>query len=50
MGVEDYEPLDIEIKCPNCGSNNVVICESEHGYYHVSKCYDCGYEEKCEVD
>ncbi len=43
MSFETFEEL--EVLCPNCGSNNVVI-ELQFGYYYFSKCNKCGFEKK----
>lgn len=44
----DPEPGDysIYIKCPKCGSEDVVVEEDENGYYSVLKCNKCGYSKK----
>ncbi len=36
----------IEITCPKCDSENVLISQDEEGHFWISRCYKCGYEKK----
>lgn len=35
---------DVEIYCPSCGSDNIVLQE-EMNFYHFSRCNECGYQD-----
>jgi len=38
----DWSRLDIF--CPRCGSNNVLISFDEYGYYRITECKKCNYK------
>ncbi|MBS3075758.1 hypothetical protein J4429_04845 [Candidatus Pacearchaeota archaeon] len=40
---------EIDIRCPNCGSNMVSIITNSFGYYEVSECKKCGYKNNAEL-
>ncbi len=37
---------EIDIRCPKCNSDKVLVTLSNNGYYHVLKCNKCGFEGK----
>ena len=41
---EDYEEVDI--RCPVCNSDQVVVCATSKGYYEVIFCKNCEYTNK----
>jgi uncharacterized Zn finger protein len=47
--MEDYIPegdwAKVELNCPNCSSDKVVVSIDEFGYYKVIECYKCGYKK-----
>ena len=38
-----YEEIDI--RCPKCSSDSVLISVSSSGYYEVLECRKCGYRK-----
>ena len=39
-----YDELDI--RCPRCSSNEIVVYTDPKGYYKVIECYNCGFKDK----
>lgn len=37
----DFE--QVEITCPRCSSNQVLVNLDSHGYFSVVECHKCGY-------
>ena len=37
---------EIDIRCPKCKSNQVIVHIDEEGYYEVLECYKCGFKGK----
>ena len=41
---------EIDIRCPNCDSDKVVVCEDHEGHFQVIQCHNCGYRKKCGIE
>ncbi len=37
---------NLEIRCPKCNSDNVLISLDSDGFYKVIKCKNCDYKSK----
>ncbi len=37
---------EVEIKCPKCGSSNVLLIILTNGCYDFLECHKCGYKNK----
>ncbi len=39
----DFE--DVELMCPRCGNNQVMIETNSNGFFEVVECHKCGYRK-----
>jgi transcription elongation factor Elf1 len=49
-GEKSEEYKEIDIRCPNCDSDRVVVCEDSYGHFQVVQCHNCGYRKNCELE
>lgn len=40
----DFDQIDLT--CPKCGSNQVIVKANNAGYFEVSECKKCGYRKE----
>ena len=46
---ELFMKYELEIKCPKCRSEDILIDMENNGYFWVSQCNKCGYKDKSRV-
>ena len=46
---ELFKKYELEIKCPKCRSEDILISIENNGYFWVSQCNKCGYKDKSRV-
>jgi transcription elongation factor Elf1 len=39
----DFE--DVELTCPRCGSNQVIVETNNNGFFEVVECHKCEYRK-----
>lgn len=48
MGQTEFDDYaGVEIRCPRCSSEKVVVCEDSEGHFQVTLCQSCGYKKEC---
>ncbi len=36
---------DVDLMCPRCGGNQVIVEMNKGGYFEVSECHKCGFKK-----
>lgn len=43
---ELFKKYELEIKCPKCKSEDILIGMDDNGYFWVCQCNKCGHKDK----